>query len=630
MESTESFYGGAKYPLEPSYGSPVVYGTPFASLGTSVDARTANQLKELSEHLNSGARTVEVSGHDPGVFESIPKEHLKELNRMAKLTGADLTFHAPMIDPTGITQHGWDRMNQQAAEAQLWSAVERSHDLSPKGNIPVTLHASTAQLPPAEMKLKEGGEEITKSVLLITPDGKQLHQIMEREKFFPREGEFVPGKPREFIPTKEIQEENEKFWTSQLDNLNYNSNFATARISQPLEKPDALKERELELNQTKYLMRVAENEGKQIPDEVKKQVELLSKQVKEGEEQFKEMREKIIDPHAGIFARNAYNQMSAVFDMAYKGTKEGSEERQKLDDFARLIASKNVAKLSTSTDRGDLKEFADLIEKGVNTFQQIKDVQVLRPLRDFAVEKSAETAAHLALKAYKKFGDTAPIISLENHPAQQTLLSTGQDLKDVVVRARKEFVKNAVKEGISESEAEQQAKKLIGATWDVGHINMLRRYGYDKADIVKETEKVAPYVKHVHLSDNFGYEHTELPMGMGNVPIKEIMSKLGKEGFKGKQVVEALSWWQHFSPGGKVNPAIIPAMQAMGSPIYPMQMSPMWNQYAGAMGGYFGGYGAINPDIHHSLYGAGFTNLPQELGGQIAGKESRFSGTPMA
>ena len=57
---------------------------------------------------------------------------------------------------------------------------------------------------------------------------------------------------------------------------------------------------------------------------------------------------------------------------------------------------------------------------------------------------------------------------------------------------------------------------------------MLRKEGYSEKDIVKQTEIIAPFVKHVHLSDNFGFEHTELPMGMGNVPLKEIMEKLQK------------------------------------------------------------------------------------------------------
>jgi hypothetical protein len=159
---------------------------------------------------------------------------------------------------------------------------------------------------------------------------------------------------------------------------------------------------------------------------------------------------------------------------------------------------------------------------------------------------------------------------------------------------------------------------------------MLRRYGYDSEDILKETKKVAKLVKHVHLSDNFGFEHTELPMGMGNVPIKEIMQNLGKEGFKGKKVVEALSWWQHFSPGGKTNHALVPTMRAFGSPVYGMEMGPYWNQVSGTMGGYLGFPMSYLPEKHFSMYGTGFSSLPEELGGQIPGTQSRFSGTPNA
>ena len=55
-----------------------------------------------------------------------------------------------------------------------------------------------------------------------------------------------------------------------------------------------------------------------------------------------------------------------------------------------------------------------------------------------------------------------------------------------------------------------------------------------------------------------------------------------------------------------------------------------WTQVYVTPGGYFAGYGTMLPDSHFQSYGAGFTSLPTELGGQMAGKDSRFSGTPMA
>lgn len=91
---------------------------------------------------------------------------------------------------------------------------------------------------------------------------------------------------------------------------------------------------------------------------------------------------------------------------------------------------------------------------------------------------------------------------------------------------------------MDKEKAVEAANNHIGVTWDVGHINMIRKFGYDQSDVVKETKKVADMVKHVHLSDNFGFEHTELPMGMGNVPTKEHLEAIGEKVKKMKKLLK--------------------------------------------------------------------------------------------
>jgi hypothetical protein len=136
---------------------------------------------------------------------------------------------------------------------------------------------------------------------------------------------------------------------------------------------------------------------------------------------------------------------------------------------------------------------------------------------------------------------------------------------------------------------------------------------------------VKPFLKHIHLSDNFGMEHTELPMGMGNVPMKGHMEAIGDKIKDFKHIIETGGhWYNDF----RTSP--LPAtLAAFGSQLYPMQMQEHWDQaQASALGGgYFSGYG-MNPDVHHSIYGAGFSNLPKELGGQIGGG-NRLSGNPL-
>ena len=60
-----------------------------------------------------------------------------------------------------------------------------------------------------------------------------------------------------------------------------------------------------------------------------------------------------------------------------------------------------------------------------------------------------------------------------------------------------------------------------------------------------------------------------------------------------------------------------------------MKMAPHWGQTPGLQEGYFLGYGQVLPQIHYETFGAGFSRLPQELGGQVAGGGSRMSGRPM-
>jgi hypothetical protein len=314
-----------------------------------------------------------------------------------------------------------------------------------------------------------------------------------------------------------------------------------------------------------------------------------------------------------------HTHLNTIFERGYKyGDKE---EMLKISNNFRkaLEDNKGAGLLGTSRAMDSLMTDLGSIEEAP---------QLYKPVEEFAIDESAKTFANVAMNSYKKFGNETPIISIENPPAGGGL-SRGEDLKNLVESAKKQFVENATKStrdgglGISEREARNQANKLLGVTWDVGHINMLRKYGYSEEDIVKEAEKVAPFVKHVHLSDNFGFEHTELPMGMGNVPIKEIMEKLGKKGFEARKVIEAGNWWEHF----KTSP-FQQTLEAFGSPIYGIKMQPYWNQAIGNQG-YFSGYGQMLPQLNYETFGSGFSMLPAELGGQRQTGRGRMGGQPM-
>ena len=185
---------------------------------------------------------------------------------------------------------------------------------------------------------------------------------------------------------------------------------------------------------------------------------------------------------------------------------------------------------------------------------------------------------------------------------------------------------------MNKDEADKIAEKLIGVTWDVGHINFLRKYGYDEEKVKEETRKIAPYIKQVHITDNFGFNDAHLPPGMGNAPIKEEMEiiakemrKKGLEFKKGSVIVEAGAFVAQF----KESPHPY-TLEYFESPLYTYKTQPYWKDIWETEGKYGLGYGQILPEQHFAMYGAGFSNLPTDLGGPINQDRSRFAGTPNA
>ena len=187
--SYEYFYPGTPYSLDPEYGDIFTgYRIPAGELGASTSIQTANQIKEVTNLLNQGMKTLEISSIRPEVFEMIPKQHLKEINRLTKLTSSETSVHGPMVEASGYNEQGkWSEAQRKQAEIEIASSVERSHELNPEGNIPVTFH--TSYVIPAEKEIiKEEGKEVQKSMLIADTRTGEIGQIRETEKFFPEEG----------------------------------------------------------------------------------------------------------------------------------------------------------------------------------------------------------------------------------------------------------------------------------------------------------------------------------------------------------------------------------------------------------------------------------------------------------
>ena len=110
---------------------------------------------------------------------------------------------------------------------------------------------------------------------------------------------------------------------------------------------------------------------------------------------------------------------------------------------------------------------------------------------------------------------------------------------------------------------------------------------------------------------------------MGNAGVNEQLALLEhwkKDDFRA--VVEAGAFVSQF----KTSPHLF-GLESLNVPMG--KDYPSWRGNVDIYDAYPTGIGNVLPDIHfRDLYGAGFVNLPTELGGQVGGDRSRFAGAP--
>ena len=607
MTNKEYFYSGNSYSLEP--GSDSVYtGAKIGAgtIGATTSIQTANQVTEVTNLLNSGMKPVEISILQPEIFDMIPKQHLKEINRLSKLTGAEPTLHAPLLEPSGFTEQGWSEQNRELMERQLSDTVNRASDINPNGQMPVTIHASSVggveHMPAKLLKdLTDEEKERYGANGLIPTRMIAVNQQTGEMMPLRREKRYYPNKPegKIYSPEEEIDIANSSYWDNKLSQLIF------------------YKERGDELLSKNYLMIAPEYKKLATGEMTEKAFENLISSNPEKKAAFNNLK------NASLYLENTQQNLNSLYNEAYKLANDDAKKA--------LLNASNKFEQGLRNSK-DISHYSEALQNVINAMHTITvdrsgkglTPQVYKPVEEFITDKASETFSNVAYNAYKKFGDKAPIISIENPPYGMAM-GDANNLKNLIEESRKKFVVTATKKGMSEEEAKRASKQMIGATWDTSHISMMRKQGFDKGELIEQAKTIAPFVKHVHLNDNFGFSHTDLPPGMGDVPFDKITAELKKAGFKGKNIVEGGNFFQHF----KTSPHTI-ALEAMGSPIYGAVAQPTWANSYGIMGVYSSGYGPFLPEHHFSMYGAGFSTLPQDLGGQMPGGQSRLSGTPMS
>jgi len=634
VTSYEGFYEGGFSSLSPNYGNFTGYKMSAAQLGFPGSPQTANQLGEAVNAMKQGVKAFEVTMLQADTGETIPKQHFAEMRALMKLSGVKPSVHGPLIDAAGFDEKGnWGNgFGRQDAERRMFDTMEKAAMLDSKGNVPVVFHSSGVATPGAEFRpgKKEWGEEgeIMQRGAMINKETGQAQAIKREYKFRPEAPELldkgeVEGGPKGVLFSAEgtIGAANLGDWEEKLMGVAQMTKHAEELIgAAPINLPG-------------YVNGVML--GDKIVDS-KTGEDLPMFDAETGQEaSFNQIRK------AGLFLENAELSFKGAFHQAYKyGDDDQKKELKKLsEEYAeKLDASSEI--VPVGHNKAGISIWSpvkrkELLNESLVKLRHLTDPhyggkipEVYQESNAFALDKAAITFGNLAKKSYDELGgDKAPVLAIESfHPG--AALSSTDDMIKLVDKSRENFAKQLIDEkGYNKKQAKNIAEEKIGVTWDVGHINMIKKYGFTDKDIEEQTKKIAPMVKHVHLTDNFGYADTHLAPGMGNVPIKKIMEQLEKTGRldEMRKITEAGAFVQHF----KQSPHPL-TMAAFGSPIYSMTAGPTWSNAMGVQGAYSGGYGTLNPQTHHSYFGAGFTTMPVELGGNMPGGQSRFGGTPMS
>ena len=650
----ESFYEGGVSSLNPDYGNFSGYRMSAAQLGFPGSPQTANQLGETVNALKQGVKTFEVTMLTPDTAETIPTQHFKEMRALMKLSGVKPSVHGPMIDAAGFDEKGnWGNgFGREDAERRMFDTLEKASILDSNGSVPVVFHSS-AGAPGAEFRpgKKEWGEEN-----IVMQRGAAINKETGQAVAIKREYKLRPEEPR-------LLEEGKGYSRDSNGNINYDFR-GEPTIEKYKGRPAGVLfdaestirsinfgEWENKLTETAQMNKHAEEimggspvnlreyknaaisrDGKEIRDiKTKKPLPFFDEGGGEGQYlAYNKLRK------ADIFLDNADLSFKTAFHQAYKyGNPFQQKELKKLSENYKKEMDgdddEEYFKLRGFTSILNPIKKIQVLDNALKELGKITDrapPKVFQESNEFAIDKAAETFGNLAKRSYDELGGKkAPVLAIEPFHPGAALFET-KDMMELVKKSRDNFSNKLVSEkGVNKKEADRIAESKIGVTWDVGHINLIKKYGFTDKDIIEQTKKITPMVKHIHLTDNFGYADTHLAPGMGNVPIKGILEQLEKNGRfdEMRKITEAGAFVQQF----KKSPHPI-TMAAFGSPIYGMKSAPYWNQAMDVQGSYFGGYGTINPSQHHSIYGSGFTTMPIELGGQMHGGQSRFGGTPMA
>lgn len=498
--------------------------------------------------------------------ESVSKPEREAIKQLAKINEVQLSTHAtPNVAVSGFDERkqGFSDEAQQQALHEIKKAVDFAADTA--GGGPVVFHAMEFPRPIFERYKKEKfeqypGEEKKAPLHIVDKRTGQVVALPRNQQVaIPKGSIDNPERDgRGFIKweSKTVSELEREAIRKKEDPIQYIYGNILAKETEY----DEGQEREIS-NRIKRYREQHENlleEKKKVEKELKKDIAL-------GEyEAIRVMETYGGAPRPGtVEYKNFLKDPLKKFDELIHETKSNYENQLEVERaFGRRAFERN---------------------------QQLKN---MAPIEEYGVKQSAQAFAKAAMYGYdveKSQNLKKPVMIVPENWTPEMYGSHPQELKKLVQESRKVMADELVeKRGMDQEHAQKIASERIKATFDIGHVNMWRKYFHGSDEEFKNwmDKEVKSLMKdniigHVHVTDNFGYHDEHLTPGEGTAPIKEFLQRLETEGYKGSIIGE---------PGGQPEGQVFKAMTGTwGLSDYGMYrvdgMSRSWSDIEGS---YFG------------------------------------------
>src|SRR3989344_4123661 len=548
-------------------------------LGTSTHP-AKDQLQELKSRIFWGASTVEIGfagrGKEAGraVPEVYGKEEREAIKQLSKINEVTTSVHAPVnvIGFSGLGEGGFREEIAADNMQEVKRTIDFAADTTQGG--PIVIH--TGEFPREISKFKgfeayKGESEKAPVYLVDERTGAIKGFRRDIEVMVPKvdeNGEYVLKKNKEtgeIAGGYEYEPRRYDYYVKEAKKIHEETGEKVDPAMLMFKESEQRELQNYEFEEKRYFDNVRELEEKykglkKLENSIEEQAKTNPEDAKHSAMlRLKDMGIREPDPFVEIDEYKNYKEDPIKFLKEIIG-----KSKNQIDFYSEAALSYGRAR---ATKEEEMKH--------------------IKPLEGYAIQKSADNIAKAAIYAYDKEKAQnleKPLFIAPENVFPEQYGGHPEELKNIILESRESMAKRLIDErNMDEDEAKNIAKEHIKATFDIAHANTWKKFFSGKEDEFKDwmidqvkNLQEEGIIGHVHLSDNFGYHDTHLAPGQGNVPIKEFVDELQKEGKIPSMIIEAGGQAE-----GQEYKVLTSAWKVLGSPIYRTSWSEVEGSYFG-------------------------------------------------